>query len=208
MWHYALVLLVALCSFGRAQAAESTDAQTKCYSEEAVSRELQIAACTEVIRTGVDLPRAYYARGIAQHQSGYYDLAIADFTRVIELTPDSADAYRNRCWSESAASKNDGALADCNHAIELDTNCGDCWILRAQVHGARSEFAEALNDTAVAIQQRPNRSFYYFYRGRMLEKLGRLDDAVAVYNAALRLDPGDQEASQALDRLAAAGKNP
>lgn len=107
---------------------------------------------------------ALHNLAISLAESGRGDAALAAFDRLIEVAPDSPSARRNRAELLFTMDKAEVALSDCDYALRtLDPSAGDA----AQMVGLLR------------------------LRGRVLQRLGKRQEAVDDFSLALRLQPRD-----------------
>lgn len=104
---------------------------------------------------------AYQHRGLLYLQAGDYDQAIADFNQILAQNPDHSLALTYRCRGELGLGQTETALASCDRALELDRQWGD---------------------TSPALA--------WYHRGLVLTQLERPTDALAAYDQAIALEPG------------------
>jgi Tfp pilus assembly protein PilF len=117
--------------------------------------------------------------------------AANEFARVVELQPEDADGHYNLGRVLAAIGRFDEGLEQLHEAIRL-----------------RPDYAEAHHSLAMALisRGRLNDALAEFVEeGRLLLAQGRVDEAIAVYTTALRLQPDSAEARRGLE-AAKAGK--
>jgi tetratricopeptide (TPR) repeat protein len=143
----------------------------------------------EAIRLNPRDAGAYYNRGAARQNKGELERAIEDYSEAIRLNPRHAGAYNNRGIAWQNKGDLERAIEDYSEAIRLnpsdpDTYNSRCW---ARVTINR-DLALALADC--------NRSLEIKWtaaasdsRGWVHFRLGRLDDAIRDYDAALKSKP-------------------
>jgi tetratricopeptide (TPR) repeat protein len=117
------VCLATLSISAGAQAQASRD-WTECVNEgDAVSLDVMIGGCNNLIQSGKETPaklaEAYSSRGIAYAKRREYDQAIADYDKAIELDPKNAKAYYRRGYVYDIKGEHDRAMADYNKAMGL-----------------------------------------------------------------------------------------
>lgn len=128
-----------------------------------------------------------------------YDEAIKDYTRSIELNINESHSYYQRSYCLSCLGRYDEALDDSTRAIELefsDDSLIDLGSLLAD-HCQRGHCLEGLErydeaieeyTYAITITDVPNDEYYY-YRGFVLHKLRRFEDALADCKQAIGINP-------------------
>lgn len=116
-------ILIAVLLLGPAAPARANFEQDRqdCNSTGA-DLDLQIAACTRLIRKGrikgAALGIAHYNRGIAYAKKDAFGKAIADYNQAIQLNPDDAEAYYNRGLAHGKNGNIDRALDDFKKAYD------------------------------------------------------------------------------------------
>ncbi len=131
---------------------------------------------------------------------GRYDEAIADANEAIALNPGLERAYYNRGWARMKKGAYDAAIADYTRAIAIKPDFS-IYNNRAWTHHLKGDDATGLADAEEAVKLAPKNPFCLGTRAAIYDKLGRRDDAIADYRAALALDPKDAEAIAGLKRL-------
>jgi tetratricopeptide (TPR) repeat protein len=91
-------------------------------------------------------------------------------------------------------------IASASRAIRLLPNWSRPYLMRALSHARLREVAPALADMNRVIELAPGRSPYLAMRGALHEMAGNLALAVADYREAVRADPDNETARQALAR--------
>lgn len=146
---------------------------------------------------------ALQQRADARTKTGKLDAAFADYNKLIEKKPESTDAYLGRAEVFQLRGDKAAATRDVDRVLALvakPTNAFDHNV-RAWANCLAGRFAEGLPDVEEALRRLPNDPSLLHTRARLLEGLGRVDDAVADYRLALRFDPDHPEARAELKRL-------
>jgi tetratricopeptide (TPR) repeat protein len=160
----------------------------------------------------------YIARGNLYAVQGEVDRAIADYDTAITLDPNRAVAFFNRATALMEKGEIDRAIFDFDHAIELDPTDADARVGRGRAYYQKRDYAAALTDYDAAIRLVPDNPEALAERGDANERaglydrliaiepgnakawnnscwdravLGRLEEALADCNEALRLAPND-----------------
>lgn len=160
--------------------------------------------------------QGFYFIGHALARAGRFREAIAQYERFIVQYPKSdylSGAYLNTIDAWRSAGEDEEALRWCQRARErFAGEVAEVAALfsQARIHLAQNDLAEALADAEELLRHNltrsgpgaPNRPEVTYLRGRLLEALGRIDDAIAAY---LSL-PDEQESyygQRASERLSA-----
>jgi tetratricopeptide (TPR) repeat protein len=149
-----------------------------------------IADFTKAIEINPKDADAYKNRGYAYDAKGDFDRAIADFTKAIEINPKDADAYNNRGSVYETKGDFDRAIADFMKAIEIDPKDADAYINRCWLRAtANRDLTLAFADCDTGLRLAPNDANGLDSRAFLYLRLGRLDEAIADYDAALKTNP-------------------
>jgi serine/threonine-protein kinase len=152
------------------------------------------AAALRAIESDDRLAEVHTSLGIIRT---YYDWdwagAESCFRRALELRPGYATAHHWFAWFLSAMARHEEALVHIRTARKLDPLSS---IINTNV-GSLLYFArrheEALGETAKVVADEPAFAVAHQWRGRVLEALGRFDEALAAHRAALGLLGEDPE---------------
>jgi len=140
--------------------------------------------------------KAYYDRGIENHDKENYKQAIADFTEAIRLKPSSAGAYSRRAASYFCRGDNDLAISDYSKAIELgpgDEYSSDDYKNRGVLYASKDQIDKAMADFNKAVSLDPDNCGAYFARGCGYATVGEYSKAKADFEEALRKNPMDPD---------------
>ena len=145
------------------------------------------SAAIELMPDDINL---YLSRGASHGMAGELDAAVRDFEKVLALDPQSGLAYMNRATALEKKGDYAASQRDYDKAVELVPENwiawdGRCW-LRAIVG---RDLDGALTDCERALRMRPDAANTLNTRGFVLFRQGRFDEAVASYDASIRLDP-------------------
>jgi Tfp pilus assembly protein PilF len=145
-----------------------------------------------------------WEEGQQHHLRGEIDAAIKLYTQSIETLP-TAEAYTFRGWAYSFQGRLHEAIAECKEAIEVDPDFGNpyndigSYLMKL---GQVDEAIPWLEQAKRAPRYEP-RHFPFLNLGRVYAAKGQLLRAAGEFEGALRLDPGNPLARQALDQLTA-----
>jgi len=154
-----------------------------------------IADYTEAIRINPDGAGAYNNRGNIYYDEEDYDRAIADYTEAIRIDPDDILAYNNRIRAYSKKGDYERVIADSSELIRIDPDDADAYNSRGWNYYLKGEYQQALEDANWSITIRPTH-YALDTRASAYQGLGNLDEAIADWEASLRLNP--DEASKVL----------
>jgi tetratricopeptide (TPR) repeat protein len=168
----AVGTMLACGAFGGRAAADDGNV---CANE---SGDIAIAACTRAINSGKykghSLASKYSNRGVEWKLKKEYERARTDFGTAIRLDATFADAFYNRCVIYNLKEDYDRTLADCTQAVKLGPSPG----------AISSTGAQRLGDDRTS-------SDYYAQRGFAYLGKKNFDLAIADYDNAIRLNPGN-----------------
>jgi tetratricopeptide (TPR) repeat protein len=156
----------------------------------------------------------YQGLGNVYQDIGRYEAAVENYSKAIGLEPEDPILYYCRAISYQAEGKIDQAIMDNTETIDIILRAGTSsqtlgrYLAGAYHHRALSFLAKgdaalALPDAEEAVTLSPENSGAIETRAEIYERLGRRDDAVAGYRAALRLQPDLKAAKNGLGRLGA-----
>jgi tetratricopeptide (TPR) repeat protein len=115
---------------------------------------------------------------------------MADYDKAIQINPKSAFAFNNRGASHQRKGDYAKASADYGEVTKLQPNNADAWSARCWVRAAGGrEVQQALADCNQALKIKADAPDVRDTRGFVNLKLGKVDDAIKDYDAALKLDP-------------------
>lgn len=129
----ALGVSLAVALSGGAARAQALHPHVEewCDGRGQVPDEVQISACTQLIKAGNSKPErlnlAYFYRGLTYAQTGRCKLAIPDFTAAIRYDPKDSDAYWSRHVCKLELGDTAGAAADKQAAKRIDPRIEEQW---------------------------------------------------------------------------------
>jgi tetratricopeptide (TPR) repeat protein len=143
-------------------------------------------------------------RGVTRLQQKRYAEAVADLKDAVRLKPEQFNAYWNLARAFADQGKPEEALAQLDQAIRLRPRLGALYHLRGQIHRDRSDLAAALQDFTEATRLYEPAGLTadearvladaYTERGRILFHREQYEDALAAFDAALKVRPGSPRA--------------
>lgn len=133
-------------------------------------------------------------------QSRLADLEIA-------RNPSSSTGYLARGEIAMSDGNPKVALADFDRAVTVNPRNSRAWLERANAYFQLGEYQKAADDCTRALELKEHHSFWSL-RGDSYLKLGKVDEAIADFDKAKRLDPLVAEAFlQKADELESLGRN-
>jgi tetratricopeptide (TPR) repeat protein len=154
-----------------------------------------LADFDEVIKSDPKDIGAHFARALAYGRKGDYDRAIADYDWLIKAAPsEQLRLGYLRTRGDMWFAKGDYArsVADYGEAIRISPNDADAYNLRCRARAfLNRDLAAALADCNASLRLVPQNNIGALTaRGLVHQRLGRLDEAIADYDAALKVYPG------------------
>lgn len=116
-----------------------------------------------------------------------------------------AEALDARCWAYNTKMQFDRALSDCKAAIALRPKYFYAYNNLGVAYLGVKDYDRALAVLNKAIELRSNFSWSHINRAKAYVELGKIDDAAKDYEAAVILDPTNQETRHTLDTLRTRG---
>jgi tetratricopeptide (TPR) repeat protein len=158
--------------------------------------EAAIQAATEAIRLNPGLARAWIVRSRARTMRGDTVGAQEDGTEAVRLDPRSYFAWAHRANARMLRGRFDEAAADVQEAMKLNDKEPFAWAIRGAIrigrHDAKqagNHLDEGLKDLFRAASLRPSYDFAFLHVGRVYERQGKHDAAIAEYDKVLKLRP-------------------
>jgi tetratricopeptide (TPR) repeat protein len=155
-----------------------------------------ILACSRAILLKPDFADAYWLRAQAYAAQQNLDSAESDYSHLIQIEPSAARGYVGRCEVRFQNKDYNGAIADCGRATELDPTNQRAFNLRGASRRASGNLAKALDDLNRAVELSPSVD-NLFQRGAVLRALGKFKEAIADFDQAGFLFPGNPEVVRA-----------
>ncbi len=171
------------------QRTEAIVAEQRTFSEGVLQRERQDAA------------RRLNNAGVLAYHEGAYDTSVARFREALEQDPALAVAWNNLGLSFTEMQQDDQALEAYKKALELDPRVGQVYNNLGYLYHRRGELEQAVEMYERATVRAHDTSAAWSNLANALYALHRVDDAVGAWRRALELDPANDKASRALERL-------
>jgi lipoprotein NlpI len=155
---------------------------------------LMSAALASPNLSAADQAAAHAKRGDALREQGKLEPALADLDMAIKLAPEDADAYLARGLALGAKGRTDAARADIDKARMLSPKLFSIWFNMATAFHGERNFAAAVRAMDKVLALTPDDPVAHNERGVLLAELGRREDALSEYAAAIALKPDYPEA--------------
>jgi tetratricopeptide (TPR) repeat protein len=133
------------------------------------------------------------------------DDAMSDLNKAIELFPPAQAGYARylRGFDYHRQKKYDLAMDDLNESIKHAPNNADAYLARGQVEQAEQQWDAALRDFDEFSRRASRNARGLIGKSEVLEATGRIPEALAALDAAISIEPANQNALAARDRLRA-----
>ncbi len=129
--------------------------------------------------------------------------AMEQYDRTIHLTSDAgllAATYANLGAAHRKLGEDQKARDSYDRALQLNPNQSNAYLGLGELLEKQNQLDEAIRNYSKAVDLRPTDTGFMFL-GHALESAGRRTEALAAYQAALRLSPEMPEAQRAVDAL-------
>ena len=128
-----------------------------------------------------------------------YEKSLATYDQALQIFIACAKLHEKRAEALVRLKRHQEALDACNRAIELDDTSASAYSQKGEIlHwklmfiSERGRYADGLATCEACIAQNPHLAQAYEWRGHMLHYADRDEEALASYEEAHRLDPGDE----------------
>ena len=146
----------------------------------------------------------YDNRQNALKSIGLLGKALDDANMTVRLASSYAFSYRSRANVFDAMGRYDAAIADFTTALSIDPRDVGLLIDRGKILARAGRNREAIDDFTHALDVDGGAKDAFRERGLAYKKLGAFDAALADLTWFIRVEPADQEVSQAFEELRAA----
>ena len=160
-----------------------------------------LAQYTEVTRLDPSYVAAYGRRASIYRAQGRLVEAVDDYRTALQSRPDSAlyramlaDTYRHQGLLSEAVS-------EAQEAVRLEEGEAAYHVLLGELYQAQGRLSEAIAEFEMGVTLAPEIVPYYLNLGEAYRVAEREEEAIEAYERALELDPGNAEATQALEEL-------
>lgn len=148
-----------------------------------------------------NLPFVHLNLGIAYVRAGDNARGEEEFRRDIGIEPDLPDPYQLLGEFYARAGKDDEAEKFFKEALRRDSKMPNALSGLAKIHLRQQKYPEALAEADAALRLVPNAGNLHFTRGRILTKMGRLDEAKKELTLAAQMRNAAVERDKELDTL-------
>ncbi len=185
----------AIASFDQAIALNTGfSAEAHCGRAKALGKLKQwgqaIADCERAVALKPGYTDASFHGGLFRAEMRQWEEALDAFERVIALDPTHAVAHQKRGAVLCELRRPEAALAAFDRAIALNPDYAQAHLSRGALLADRDQEA-ALESLYQALSCDPRSFKAYEKLGILLDTLGRIDEAAAVYRRWLDVDPGN-----------------
>jgi tetratricopeptide (TPR) repeat protein len=186
-WPYSRVALIGLISALSLAAGVATYHRSQVWSS-------ALAFWQDTSRKSPHNARAWFQLAYAQWQAGQCGEAVDTYGKVAQLQPDNNELLIDWAFALECAGKADEAIAKIRQAKPTAHTMATIGMF----HAKKGRAQEALEALATAEKLDPRFDMTYVYRGNVLLGMGNTQGAIAEYNRALAVNPGNDTAKQAL----------
>ncbi|KAI9092398.1 hypothetical protein DFS34DRAFT_633351 [Phlyctochytrium arcticum] len=142
--------------------------------------------CNEALKIEPTSIRAYLLRGACNCKLQLFALAIGDFTRAINLDRKSHFAFYNRAVTSQLMGDDQNAIRDYSIAMLLH-NDSNAYRNRGLLYWRQGDPENALLDLIAARDAFPEDGRLHGLLGLCLQKLGKINESIAAFSAAIRV---------------------
>ena len=144
----------------------------------------------QAIKLNPKFATAYNYRGLVYMSMRDLDRAAADFDQAIQLGPKLTAPYVNFGVLYAKKNELDRAISYYNQALAINPKHAFALMMRGAAYARKGAFAPAFADVDLAIQLNDKSALARYSRGHAkLLQQERLDEAIADFSDAIKLDP-------------------
>jgi tetratricopeptide (TPR) repeat protein len=143
--------------------------------------------------------------GYVRNSLKQYDDALVDFAKALVLDPSMGRIFANRAVALASVGRLDEAAASVDRALQTVPNYANGFYIRSYVRVKQKNYQGAIEDARQSLafgHRKPYQS--YTTLGDAMLGLGIRDEALKMYDEALRIKPDFADATEARQRAAAA----
>ena len=146
--------------------------------------------------------------GVYLQEHGRLPEAMEQYNRTIHLTSDAgllAATYANLGAAYRKLGEDEKARDSYDQALQLNPNQSNAYLGLGQLLEKQNRLDDAISNYSKSVELRPTDTGFLLL-GHALESAGRRPQALAAYQAALKLSPEMPEAQHAVDALSATSR--
>lgn len=128
-------------------------------------------------------------KGNDYFKQGNYEEAVSAYSGTLSTDPSNVNALYGRARAKEELGDMEGAIQDYEAALKYDDRNAKVLIGLGDVYYNQKDFANALYYYEQATNFEKNNAYALLMEGRANHKLGNVDEAMDLYNDALREDP-------------------
>lgn len=149
----AIVVMSMMLATVGARADDASDC------EKATDYNVEISACSRIIRRDPNAAWAYTNRSYAYERLDRGEEALADANRAIELDKNKPVAWVNRAAAKIRLKDYQGAIADTNQAMKIDPGRATAFVNRAYAYEQLGERDRAIADYRRTLELDPGKQY-------------------------------------------------
>jgi tetratricopeptide (TPR) repeat protein len=152
-----------------------------------------------------NMPAALTNRAYIYMTRNRNDEAMADLNKAIDQFPPNLAGYARylRGFDYMRQKKYDLAMEDLNESIKHAPNGADTYLARGQVEQAEQHWDAAIRDFNEFSRLATRSARGLIFKSQVLEATGKIPEALSALDAAIAIEPGNNIAITARDRLRA-----
>ncbi len=151
--------------------------------------EAAIQGYREVVALDPQHVRARNNLGVLLDRSGRHGAALEQFRAALAEEPSNTEVLSNAGAALAALNRFDEAEARLREALRLDPSGVDVRANLGILFVRKGLYAKAESELRWVCERNEDHGAAHFYRGEVLNRLGRVDEAMAVLERAARLQP-------------------
>jgi tetratricopeptide (TPR) repeat protein len=183
-----VALLVCACG-GDSDASEGTTVAIDTSRADTGSPAARLNRLTEQLKYGPKNWQLWYDRSLVFYEMNNMPRAMADIEKSIAYSVTEPKAYHMRGFYYYVQQNDSAALRDFKRAADLNSDNPETYYQIGNIHLLRQEYAPAEEAYDHAIKLDSLEPTYVFAKGLMRRQQGKIDQAIAYYNDALKCDP-------------------
>jgi tetratricopeptide (TPR) repeat protein len=137
------------------------------------------------------LPTSYLLRARLYQQKGEAEKAMSDSDEALRLAPNDPQARQLHAMLLAGSGKIEDAIGDLRQLVQSDPKNLEVQLQLGLFYAADKQQQKAIDIFGEILKQKPDNQFVLRNRGDAWLGLGKLKEAIADYEAALKLDEND-----------------